>query len=111
MFTDMLMTQKSTPRDMSSVETGIMAGAPCPVKLCEDSVKAQWSTKIIFLKYNALFSKIPGKTAIFFVSIFFFRKSGVCPRKRFYILYLWQKYTCSHFGIRADHCADILKGT
>ena len=39
MFTDMIETMKLHPINTSSVETGIMAGAPCPEKLCKDVVK------------------------------------------------------------------------
>ena len=39
MFTDMIDTMKTFPVDTSSIETGIMAGAPCPEKLCKDVVK------------------------------------------------------------------------
>ena len=38
MFTDLITAQRSQNRDISSVETGIMAGAPCPEKLCQDVV-------------------------------------------------------------------------
>ncbi len=38
MFTDMIEAQKVQNNDLASVETGIMAGAPCPEKLCLDVV-------------------------------------------------------------------------
>ena len=39
MFSDMIETMKSNPVNTSSVETGIMGGAPCPEKLCKDIIK------------------------------------------------------------------------
>ena len=39
MFTDMIETLKSYPIDTTCLETGIMAGAPCPEKLCQDVIK------------------------------------------------------------------------
>ena len=38
MFTDIITAQRDQKRDISSVETGIMAGAPCPEKLCQEVV-------------------------------------------------------------------------
>ncbi len=39
MFVDMLNVQKQKGFDMSSLETGIMGGAPAPVELCRNLVK------------------------------------------------------------------------
>lgn len=38
MFTDMIAALRAEKRDVSSLSTGIMAGAPCPEKLCQDVV-------------------------------------------------------------------------
>lgn len=38
MFVDMLEVQRQKKFDLSSVETGIMAGAPCPQELCKNVV-------------------------------------------------------------------------
>jgi fatty-acyl-CoA synthase len=38
MFVDMLAIQREMKYDLSSVETGIMAGAPCPQELCKNVV-------------------------------------------------------------------------
>ncbi len=39
MFTDMIAEQKKNPRNLNSVETGIMSGAPCPVQLCKETIE------------------------------------------------------------------------
>ncbi len=39
MFVDMLHTQREKRYDLSSVETGIMAGSPCPQELCKNVVE------------------------------------------------------------------------
>ena len=39
MFVDMLKVQKDQKFDMSSVETGITAGAPCPKELCKSVIE------------------------------------------------------------------------
>ena len=38
MFVDMLRIQREKKFDLSSVETGVMAGAPCPQELCRNVV-------------------------------------------------------------------------
>ena len=38
MFVDMLRIQREEKFDLSSVETGVMAGAPCPQELCRNVV-------------------------------------------------------------------------
>ena len=38
MFVDMLRIQREKKFDLSSVETGVMAGAPCPQELCMNVV-------------------------------------------------------------------------
>ena len=39
MFIDMLGVQAKENFDLSSVETGIMAGSPCPQELCKDVIQ------------------------------------------------------------------------
>ena len=38
MFVDMLCIQREKKFDLSSLETGIMGGAPCPQELCRNVV-------------------------------------------------------------------------
>ena len=38
MFVDMLRIQREERFDLGSVETGVMAGAPCPQELCRNVV-------------------------------------------------------------------------
>ena len=39
MFVDMLRIQREEKFDLGSVETGVMAGAPCPQELCKNVVE------------------------------------------------------------------------
>ena len=39
MFVDMLGIQAREKFDLSSLETGIMGGSPCPVELCKDVIQ------------------------------------------------------------------------
>ena len=39
MFVDMLRIQREEKFDLGSVETGVMAGAPCPQELCRNVVE------------------------------------------------------------------------
>ena len=38
MFVDMLRNQREKKFDLSSMETGVMAGAPCPQELCRNII-------------------------------------------------------------------------
>lgn len=39
MFVDMISMQRANKYNVDTVETGIMAGSPCPVQLCQDVVQ------------------------------------------------------------------------
>ena len=39
MFNDLIACQRNLNLNVSSVYTGVMAGSPCPMKLCEDVIR------------------------------------------------------------------------